>query len=173
MAHAFIGIGSNLGERQKAVEQALFLLDYHCQITVVDRSQMHETDPEGGVATERFLNGAALLKTSLDPTDLLQVLLAVEEALGRERFAETRWGNRAIDLDLLLYDDRVITSPALMLPHPRMHERAFVLGPLCEIAPETIHPQLHKSIAELFSELPKNESNKKHNTDEEVCGERV
>ncbi|MBN1793883.1 MAG: 2-amino-4-hydroxy-6-hydroxymethyldihydropteridine diphosphokinase [Candidatus Omnitrophica bacterium] len=153
MARACIGIGSSLGEREEAVKRALSLLNMYREISVIACSQVYETEPEGGIASRRFLNAAALVDTTLEAAVLLEALLAIERHIGRDRRSEVRWGDRVIDLDLLLYDELITTSPTLTIPHPRMHQRSFVLRPLREIAPEIIHPQLHKTIAQLWFEL--------------------
>jgi 2-amino-4-hydroxy-6-hydroxymethyldihydropteridine diphosphokinase len=116
-------------------------------------SRFIETAPVGGPARqEDYLNGVARLRTSLDAHELLDVLQAIERRFGRER-AE-RWGPRTLDLDVLLYDDAVIETERLIVPHARMHERRFVLEPLCEIAPEVVHPVLGLMMRELLMKLP-------------------
>jgi 2-amino-4-hydroxy-6-hydroxymethyldihydropteridine diphosphokinase len=114
-------------------------------------STVIETAPVGGPPQGKFLNGVVEIETTLGPRELLRELQGIEDALGRVR-AE-RWGPRTIDLDILLYGDEVVTEADLMVPHPLMHERAFVLLPLAEIAPRARHPVLRKSIAELLTQL--------------------
>ena len=133
MSEAYVGLGANLGEREATIREALRLLGEHKGIRVLAVSSLRETDPVGVLDQPRFLNGAARLETELAPRALLDALLDVEQALGRER-AE-RWGPRTIDLDLLLYDRLVLDEPGLTLPHPRLHERRFALEPLAELAP--------------------------------------
>jgi 2-amino-4-hydroxy-6-hydroxymethyldihydropteridine diphosphokinase len=108
-----------------------------------------ETDPVGPVPQGRFLNAAATLHTALEARDLLDQLLAIERQRGRTRAREERWGPRTLDLDLLLYGDRIIEEPGLSIPHPRLHERTFVLAPLSQIAPDVVVPTLGRTIREL------------------------
>jgi 2-amino-4-hydroxy-6-hydroxymethyldihydropteridine diphosphokinase len=130
---AFVGIGSNLGDREGNFRQAVELLSAEHGIDVVAVSEIRETDPVGPVEQGPFLNGAVLIETGLAPRELLERLLAVEERLGRVR--RERWGPRTIDLDLLLYGDDVVDEPGLTVPHPRLHERRFALEPLSDLAP--------------------------------------
>jgi 2-amino-4-hydroxy-6-hydroxymethyldihydropteridine diphosphokinase len=130
---AFVGIGSNLGDREGNLLQAVALLSEEDGIDVVAVSEIRETDPVGPVEQGPFLNGAVRIETDLTPRELLERLLAVEERLGRVR--RERWGPRTIDLDLLLYGDDVVDEPGLTVPHPRLHERRFALEPLSDLAP--------------------------------------
>ena len=133
---AYVGLGSNLGEREATLRQALEVLGSTEGIEVVAVSCFRETDPVGVVDQPRFVNGAAALETSLAPRELLERLLEVERTLGRDRSTEERWGPRTADLDLILYGDETIDEPGLEVPHPRLGERAFVLEPLLELDPE-------------------------------------
>jgi 2-amino-4-hydroxy-6-hydroxymethyldihydropteridine diphosphokinase len=132
VARAYVGLGANLGERQATLERAVELLEAELGIDVLAVSSFRETDPVGVEGQPLFLNGATLLETTLEPRGLLDALLRVERALGRVRDG-TRWGPRAIDLDLLVYEDRVVDEPGLRVPHPRLHERRFALEPLAEL----------------------------------------
>ena len=137
MARAHIGLGSNLGDRDAALRGALELLGTE----VVAVSSFRETDPVGYLDQPRFLNAAAALDTELPPRELLARLLEVERELGRTRDGP-RYGPRTIDLDLLLYGDLVIDEPGLVVPHPRLAERRFVLEPLAELDPDLVVPGL-------------------------------
>jgi 2-amino-4-hydroxy-6-hydroxymethyldihydropteridine diphosphokinase len=133
MATAFVGIGSNLGDRETHLRRALELLAAEDGIEVVAVSRLRETEPVGPVEQGPFLNGAVQVTTELPPMELLQRLLDVERRLGRVR-AE-RFGPRTIDLDLLVYEGEIVEEAGLTLPHPRLHERRFALEPLAELAP--------------------------------------
>ena len=136
---AYVGLGANLGEREPTIRRALELLAGTAGVDVTRVSTLRETEPLGPVAQPRFLNGVAELETSLDPQTLVGVLLDVERRLGRVRDGE-RWGPRSIDLDLLLHGETELDVPGLTLPHPRLHERHFVLEPLVELAPDALVP---------------------------------
>ena len=135
MTRAYVGLGSNLGDREQALRRALELLAEDPEIDVVAVSSFRETEPWGFADQPPFVNAAAALETSLSSRELLGRLLAVENALGRTRGEGPRYGPRTIDLDLLLYGDEALEEPGLTLPHPRLHERAFVLEPLAELDP--------------------------------------
>jgi len=151
MHTAYIGIGSNLGERESTIRDALELLAADPELEVEAVSSILETDPVGVVDQPRFLNAAIRLATDLAPYPLLERLLAVEQQLGRVRTGE-RYGPRTIDLDLLLYGDEIVDEPGLRVPHPRLAERRFVLEPLAELDPGLVVPGLG-SIQALLSEL--------------------
>jgi len=150
MSTVYIGIGSNLGDREEHCLKAIRLFSEK-GILVTRRSSVYETEPWGVKDQPKFLNMAIEGETGLTPAGLLEVLKMTEDEVGRTK--TYRWGPRVIDLDILLYDDLVISTPELTIPHPRMHEREFVLRPLAEIAPEKIHPMLKKTMRELLSDL--------------------
>jgi 2-amino-4-hydroxy-6-hydroxymethyldihydropteridine diphosphokinase len=149
---ASIGLGSNLGDREATLEGAVAALASTPGVSVRAVSAFHETEPVGGPPGQRpFLNAAAALETTLDPFALLQVLQAIETRFGRVRIV--RWGERTLVLDLLLFDDHIIRTAALTVPHPRLAERRFVLEPLAEIAPGAVDPVTGRTISELLKEL--------------------
>jgi 2-amino-4-hydroxy-6-hydroxymethyldihydropteridine diphosphokinase len=148
---AFVGLGSNLGDREAALGRAIELLRGADGVEVVAVSALRETDPVGVVEQPRFLNGVVEVRTSLSARELLAVLLAIEGALGRVRNG-TRWGPRTIDLDLLLYGDEVVDEPGLRVPHPRLRERRFALEPLVELDPALDVPGLGR-VADLLAKL--------------------
>jgi 2-amino-4-hydroxy-6-hydroxymethyldihydropteridine diphosphokinase len=137
---AYVGLGSNLGDREATIRRAVELLGDRPGIEVVAVSTLRETDPVGYENQPRFLNGAVALETDLSPRGLLTDLLAVEQELDRDRSRETRWGPRTIDLDLLLYGEETVDEPGLTVPHPRLAERQFALEPLCELEPDLALP---------------------------------
>jgi 3-oxoacyl-[acyl-carrier protein] reductase len=153
---AFIALGSNLGEREKLLDEALHRLRATPGVEVVSVSSYHETDAVGGPAGQgKYLNAVAQLRTTLEPLPLLHLLLAIETQLGRVR--TERFGPRTLDLDLLLYGTQTIDTrdakADLLVPHPRMHERRFVLEPLVEIAPLAVHPQFKSTAKDLLDRL--------------------
>ncbi|MDD5382703.1 MAG: 2-amino-4-hydroxy-6-hydroxymethyldihydropteridine diphosphokinase [Candidatus Margulisbacteria bacterium] len=146
----YLGLGSNVGDREEYIEQAIFLMEKNPNIEVIKRSANHETEPEGGGSQPPFINATVAIKTKLRPHKLLDVCQEIETTLGRER--EIEWGPRTIDIDILLYGGEIVSDDKLQIPHPLMHERLFVLKPLKEIAPQVIHPILEKTIEALFDE---------------------
>ncbi len=137
--NAYVGLGANLGDRERTIARALELLRAVPGTEVVAVSTLRETDPVGLEDQPRFVNGAVALRTSLEPRALLDELLAIERRLGRRREGP-RFGPRTIDLDLLVYGDVEIDEPGLTVPHPRLHERRFALEPLAEVAPGLVVP---------------------------------
>jgi len=149
---ALIALGANLGDRQSQLERGLERLGREPGVRVLRRSAWYETSPVGGPTGQQpFLNGAALLETSLTPQDLLAAMFRVEQSLGRTR--DERWAARTLDLDLLLFDDWTLQTKLLRLPHPRMAYRRFVLEPAAEVAPEMIHPTIGWTLARLLTHL--------------------
>jgi 2-amino-4-hydroxy-6-hydroxymethyldihydropteridine diphosphokinase len=155
MSQAVIALGSNLGDREYHLQRALALLSETPGIHLLRTSRFYETAPVGmreGDPADLFLNAAILLETTLQPEALLEVCLQIERALGRERKPDDKkpgYQSRSLDLDILFFDDHVINQPGLIIPHPRLHERDFVLMPLNEIVPDWVHPVLQQSVSEL------------------------
>lgn len=161
---AYLGIGSNLGDRRKYLEQGISGLKNNLRIRKVRCSGVLETKPYGGVEQGDFCNAAIELETLLPPYELLDFLHQLEEKAGRER--KIRWGPRTLDLDILFYEDFISQDPVLTVPHPDMANRAFVLEPLSELCPWYLHPVTGKSIRQMLEEL-KNKCGK-----EEACEKR-
>ena len=151
MPLAAIALGSNLGDRKATLADAVRSLASVGHVVAV--SPWIETEPVGYTDQPEFVNGAALIETELSPTLLLQNLLQIEREHGRDRSHGIEKGPRTLDLDLLLYADAVLETAELTLPHPEMHSRRFVLEPLAAIAPEMIHPVLHRTVRQLLQEL--------------------
>jgi 2-amino-4-hydroxy-6-hydroxymethyldihydropteridine diphosphokinase len=152
MAMAYIGLGSNLGDREATLRAALGRLRAHPHIEVTAESRLIETAPVGGPPGQpAFLNGAAAVETDLEPHALLDALKETERALGRR--PRERWGPREIDLDLLLYGDRIVETDRLTVPHPRLSERRFALGPLAEIAPDARDPVTGRTVRAMLAAL--------------------
>jgi 2-amino-4-hydroxy-6-hydroxymethyldihydropteridine diphosphokinase len=147
---ACIGLGSNLGDRRAALEGAIAALSRTSGIHVQKVSSFRETEPVGGPTGQgTYLNAAAVIETDLDPHGLLGVLQEIEAQFGRVR--SVRWGERTLDLDLLLFADQIVSTTELTIPHPRLHVRRFVLAPLAEVAPEAVDPVTKRTIADLLA----------------------
>lgn len=138
MAKALLSLGSNIGDRDANLSDAIARLAADPHVTLVNRSSTYCTAPVGPVAQDDFYNLALLIETDLTPDALMQFCLETEAEMGRDRKNAVRWGPRLIDIDVILYDDVHIVSPLIELPHPRFRERAFVLVPMAEIAPDWI-----------------------------------
>jgi len=150
MSIVHIGIGSNIGNRQENCREAVRQLGLR-GVKVVKQSSMIETEPWGVADQPRFINMAVEAETDLAPENLLTALKDIEAAMGRTD--AVRWGPRVIDLDILFYDDLVVDTAELKIPHPYLHERMFVLGPLSDIVPDKVYPALGKTVKELFDRL--------------------
>jgi 2-amino-4-hydroxy-6-hydroxymethyldihydropteridine diphosphokinase len=149
MAEVFIGMGSNMGDRLVNLNNAVGLLTQECKIRQV--SSVFETEPEGYEGQPDFLNCVVRGETELSPRELLDELKSIEKTMGRRPSFPN--GPRPIDLDILFYGKRVVKEAGLEIPHPRLHERAFVLVPIVQIAPFFVHPALHKTMQQLLTEL--------------------
>ena len=148
---AYVGLGSNMGERERFIREALEDIDAHPLCKVKQVSDLIETKPYGDVPQEDFINGVARVETLLNPFAFLAFLQKLEQKAGRERIVH--WGPRTLDLDLLLFDDEIMGTKELILPHPDMENREFVLRPLAQIAGYVRHPVSHKTISSLLEEL--------------------
>ena len=156
MPVAYIGFGSNIGDRLTHIQNAIHALSKTEGITLQKISSVYKTDPVGYEAQAHFLNGVAAIQTDLPPLSLLHVLKDIETAIGRKH--RIRWGPREIDLDILLYGDLCLQTEKLVIPHPEMHLRRFVLAPLAEIAPDLVHPVFQETIHVLLERLEDNKS---------------
>ncbi len=196
MSTAYISIGSNLGDRLEYIREAIRKIKQSKEIEICRASSVYETEPveckdqpwcEPSGSHPWFLNMVLELKTTLEPLNLLELLLGIENQMGRTRPEGSsrrkrdrpqgtefvRYEPRNIDLDLLLYDDLIINSDKLTLPHPRLHQRRFILVPLAEIAPKVMHPLLKKSVKELLEELSTGSRCEKDEFEVRLHSERV
>ena len=148
---AYIGLGSNLGDRERTIREALQMLGGNGNIEVTRVSDLQETLPLGQMTQPNYLNGVAQIRTRLEAQELLRRFKATEAALGRQPHA--KWASRTIDLDLLLYGDRILEENGLVVPHPDVHLRSFVLEGLCQLDPGLIHPLLREPMSELLQRL--------------------
>ena len=151
---AYLGLGSNLGDREENLRKSLSLLGDAGEITAL--SSIYETEPWGYADQPSFLNLVCGFRTSLSPPELLALAQEVERKLGRVR--TIRYGPRTMDVDILLYGDRIVDTSDLQIPHPRIPERAFVLAPFAEIAPDIEHPTLKRPISALLADAPGRET---------------
>ncbi|HYK76364.1 MAG TPA: 2-amino-4-hydroxy-6-hydroxymethyldihydropteridine diphosphokinase [Daejeonella sp.] len=147
---AYLLLGSNLGDSQKYLEEAVKLLESNVGV-VKEASSFYQTASWGKTDQPDFINQVICLQTAYKPQQLLEKILVIEQQLGRQRIE--KWGSRTIDIDILFYGQQVIQEPNLIIPHPYLHQRRFTLMPLLEIAPDLLHPVLNKSIRELFETL--------------------
>lgn len=158
MATAYIGLGSNIGDRVGYIQQAHKLLSDAEGITIHDCSCLYETEPFGFKDQPWFVNAVIKIETSLEAHYLLYECQRIEKVLGRVRHPEApQWGPRTVDLDILFFDNQIIATDNLQVPHPRLHQRAYALVPLLELAPDFIHPVIGKTIMEIHEELPEPE----------------
>ncbi|HVN19781.1 MAG TPA: 2-amino-4-hydroxy-6-hydroxymethyldihydropteridine diphosphokinase [Dongiaceae bacterium] len=155
MAHlAYVSLGSNVGDREKNLRSAIQALRLIGRVRSI--SSFYETEPVEFTKQPEFLNCVVALETPSTPAHLLHQLLDIEKAMGRQRIQKK--GPRTIDLDVVLFGDVAINTPEVIIPHPAMHQRRFVLEPLAEIAPEARHPILKKTVGELLKQLPEGQS---------------
>lgn len=152
MAIAYISLGSNLGRKKANIRRAVKLLGKKKDVKILKVSSLYETEPVGYVKQDWFVNAVLKAETNLSPRQLLTILKDIEKKLKRKKRL-IRWGPRTIDLDILLYDNLRLKTKDLVIPHPEMHKRAFVLIPLMELEPNLVHPTKRKSILELLANL--------------------
>jgi len=148
MSKVYLGIGTNLGNRKANLRKAIEMIGEHIG-KVLNSSPVYETAPWGFEAEDDFLNMVVSVETNQTPTELMKKIVTIEAMLGRDR-NQDRYSSRVIDIDILIYDDLVINENGLKIPHPLIHERKFVLVPLCDIAPDILHPVLKTTISELL-----------------------
>lgn len=153
---ALIALGANLGSRETTIRAAWETLSHFERVRTVCLSTLHEYPAVSDIAQPDFLNAVGVIETQLEPIQLLNLLLKIEQRFGRVRLIH--WGPRTLDLDLLLYDDRIISTKRLTVPHPLMCQRRFVLEPATEVAPEWIHPTRDETIQTLFEQMKKSPS---------------
>lgn len=152
MKHVFLSLGSNMGRREVFLQEAIFALDKTDDISIYKVSSIYETEPVGFTRQNKFLNMAVEVQTALSPMELLKTTQQVELKLGRKR--TIKWGPRTIDIDILLYDQLIIETEWLTIPHPRMMSRAFVLIPLFDLNPKLRIPTVSRPLAECVEEIP-------------------
>lgn len=152
MAKAYLSLGTNLGNKRRNLVTAAALLAERVG-DILSLSEIYETEPWGFESSNLFLNAALILETTYSPTELLQATRLIEIEMGRIAKSDGSYEDRVIDIDILLYDDVVMQTDRLTLPHPLMHKRRFVMEPLAEIAPDVIHPVFQKTINQLMTEV--------------------
>ncbi|MUV38049.1 2-amino-4-hydroxy-6-hydroxymethyldihydropteridine diphosphokinase [Lentibacillus sp. JNUCC-1] len=155
MTGIYIALGTNIEPRETYLKEALQLLQHHSAITVAEQSSIYETAPVGYTDQAYFLNMAVKIETSLEPVQLLEACQAIENELGRKR--TIRFGPRTIDVDIILYHDLTVHTDRLTIPHPRMHERAFVLVPLTELSPDIYVPGFEQRVSGLLGKCPESD----------------
>ena len=157
MSIVYLMLGSNMGDRISNIQTAAKFLADRSDIEVLNSTTFYETEPWGNKKQNWFVNAAIIISTSYYPEELLNICLRVENQLGRKRSEESGYNDRTIDIDILFYDDKIIDEHSngieLTIPHPHVHERAFVLVPLLEVAPAYVHPVLKKSISDIYDDI--------------------
>lgn len=149
MSLAYLGLGSNLGDRVGYIQQAVQFLKDTPNIKVIDTSSLYETEPIGLVSEKWFVNAVVEIETTLEPEQLLETCMNIEQRLGRSReltAPKALYQSRTVDIDILFYDDIILANDTISIPHPRVHERAYALVPLLELAPDFVHPILGNTI---------------------------
>lgn len=157
-SRVYLGIGSNIGDRKAYIDKAILVLEKNIHIKIKQVSALYETDPVGGPVQGKFLNGVIELKTILKPHELLNALQDIELRLGRIR-SGLKNQPRTLDLDILLFNDLILETQRLIIPHPLIQDRFFVLKPFAQIAPDIVHPVLKKTIKDIFAALNYDEVN--------------
>lgn len=156
---AYLSIGSNVGNKIKNLDASIDILNDHKDIDVIQTSSFYKTEPQNYIDQDWFVNAALKIETCLSPENLLCVLKGIENNLDKDG-KPFRFGPRIIDLDIIYYDDLVFKTQDLEIPHPRLHERCFVLIPICDIGPRTIHPVFNVQSNELLKNIEKQETQK-------------
>jgi 2-amino-4-hydroxy-6-hydroxymethyldihydropteridine diphosphokinase len=152
MSVVYFSLGSNLGDRVALLEEAIGFIE-ESMGNVVSRSTMKETEPWGYASTHRFINACIAVNTARSPLECLLILQSIEKRMGRLKSGKKGYSDRTIDIDIILFDDLVMETSNLVLPHPHLHERLFVLEPMMEIAPDLVHPRLGLTIRSLYEAL--------------------